>query len=144
FGMFPGYSAWNGYGNMAGPYYSNLYAGLYYNAAANSMLGAYGGSAGQPAYGPVPAQSDILREQAKQERVQTRKSQFEQWMAEQAAQPTPDQLRLRQQQQDLRRSLGQPPLTEIATGKPLNDLLAPLVEMLDRDAGVKAVPLNRG
>jgi hypothetical protein len=72
------------------------------------------------------AQALVLAEQARAERIANRRKLFDQYLYERAKTPTPEEDRQRYQQQQLGRSLNQPPVTEIWSGKALNDILADL------------------
>jgi hypothetical protein len=68
-------------------------------------------------------EAKAMQEQLKQEKLRTRRQAFDQYRYEQMHTPTPEELKRAQQEEQLRRSRNDPPLTEIWSGKALNDLL---------------------
>src|SRR5262249_42618329 len=68
-------------------------------------------------------QARIINQQAEQAKLDTRRKQFDQRMYEQSLTPTVEELRQREQLENLKRSMNDPPRTEIYNGKALNDIL---------------------
>lgn len=128
----PGYGLGQyGYGTNYDPY------GGYLRGAADVYMG-------QATFVKAREEAKILREKANQEKLATRRMMFEQWLDEQRRMPTPEQIRQQQVQQEILRSLNGPQTTEVASGAPMNYLLGPLSELIDRDrSGTKPVALDR-
>jgi hypothetical protein len=155
FGNFAGLSS--AYSAGANPYaslYTNPYsspgpgAGLY---GANSASGQYSSPYSSPytyedpngaylngAANVINAQSRFvvseqlayqIREQARGERTASRRKVFDQYLYEREKTSTAEQERQKAQLDQVNRSRHNPPLTEIWSGKALNDLLADLREL---------------
>ncbi|HEV3262015.1 MAG TPA: hypothetical protein VG013_34510 [Gemmataceae bacterium] len=80
----------------------------------------------QGQYALAYQQAQLLREQAKQARIETRRRRFDEQQYERSRTPTWQERRERWQQSQLRRAQTNPPHDEIWSGKSLNDLLADL------------------
>jgi hypothetical protein len=133
--------------------YSSPYLGGYanpYNTASLSSYGngGYGGGYGSYPYYEDPAagylrggaevinaqgrfmvsqqQAYQMREQYRQAKIDTRRKAFDEYLYEREKTPTPEEERQRAMLQQLNRSRNNPPVTEIWSGKALNDLLADL------------------
>jgi len=139
-----------GYGNLAGGYggYGGYgYGGnspLYWDPYGGYLRGAASVYEGQATFVKAREEAKILREQARQEKVKTRKMMFDQWLDEQRKLPTPEQVRQKQYENEVLRSVNNPATTEVTSGTPMNYLLGPLSELIDRDrSGVKPMPLDR-
>src|SRR5262249_41191814 len=65
----------------------------------------------------------------KQARIDTRRKNFDEWLYERENTPTLEDDRERSRMEELRRSRNDPPITEILSGKALNDLLNPILKM---------------
>jgi hypothetical protein len=74
-------------------------------------------------------QSRLVKEQVKQARIDTRRKNFDEWMYERENTPTLEDDRERSRLEELRRSRNDPPITEVLSGKALNDLLNPILKM---------------
>src|SRR5262245_21680067 len=108
----------------------------------------YDGSTGDPYGGYLHGAADVIGSQGRllvsqqqallsagsvsQARLETRRREFDEWLYERANRPTREDDRDRVQQQELRRSRNDPPLTEIYSAKPLNDLLMELQKLHGR------------
>jgi hypothetical protein len=68
-------------------------------------------------------QAFIMKEQARQARIDTRRKGFDEYLYERDARPTTEDDRERDRIENLRRSRNDPPVSEIWSGKSLNDLL---------------------
>ncbi len=122
-GFFPGY----------GPVQYNGVAGGYLSGGAD-VINAQGNFLVQK------QQANLTTEQVKQARIDTRRKTFDNWMYEREMTPTLEDDRERARMEQYRRSRNDPPLTEIWSGKALNDLLLPL----QRSIGVPGpnIPLD--
>jgi len=74
-------------------------------------------------------QANVIKQQAKQAQIDTRRKNFDEWQYEQANTPTLEDNREKSRMEEIRRSRNDPPLTEIWSGKALNDLLNPIIKM---------------
>jgi hypothetical protein len=95
----------------------------------SSSILADGGAAGNNSlFGTLTdeAQALTLAEKARAERIANRRKVFDEYLYERDKTPTPEQDRRKYQQEQLSRSLNNPPLTEVWSGKALNDILADL------------------
>jgi hypothetical protein len=86
------------------------------------------------------AQANIMREQFRQAKIESQRRAFDEWLYERANAPTPEDNRERDQRENLRRSLNDPPLPEIWSAKALNDLLDDLQKLQGRQ--VKGPQIN--
>ncbi len=68
-------------------------------------------------------QANLSHEQVKQAKIDTRRKSFDNWLYEREMTPTLEEERERARMEAYRRSRNDPPLTEIWSGKALNDLL---------------------
>jgi hypothetical protein len=87
-------------------------------------------------------QARLLREQARQAQLETRRRAFDLKMYERANRPTAQDERERRQRLQLRRCLTNPPVTEIWSASTLNVLLADLQQLCDRAVQGGEVPLD--
>ena len=119
-----------GYGGY-NPY--NPYGGYGYGYGGNS---AYGVLQGASSY--VQAQGQLMlnvqdaklkQQQVARSALDTKRKTFEEWQYEQANTPTLEETRAKTREQQVLRSRNDPPLTEIWSGKSLNDLLINLKTM---------------
>ncbi len=112
------------------PGYAPGYGPIQYNGPVG---GALSGGAdvinAQGNYMIQQQQSGLLNQQYKQAKIDTQRKTFDNWMYEREMTPTPEDERERQRLQQVQRSLHNPPLTEIWSGKALNDLLINLQQM---------------
>jgi len=127
----------NGY--SAGLYsspYSNPY--MYGNPYYNDPYGGYlrGGADvinSQGQFMVSQQQAFMMREQVRQETVNTRRKIFDEYLYERERTPTPEDDRERYLKQQLARSRNNPPTTEILSGKALNDLLADIQKLAGKE-----------
>jgi hypothetical protein len=119
----------NPYVNYNGP------IGGYLSGAAD-VIGAQGQflTSTQQAY--------IQREQARQARIDTRRRNFDENLYERAKAPTLEDERERARIEQLRRSRNNPPITEIWSGRALNDLLQGIQQQFARKIDGPNVPLE--
>src|SRR5205823_12313177 len=87
-------------------------------------------------------QSMILREAARQARIETRRRNFDEYLYERERTPTPEQERQRDRREQILRSMGDPPVTEILSGKALNDLLGAILDAQGKNPNTPAVAIN--
>jgi hypothetical protein len=119
----------NPYINYNGPY------GGYMSGAADVI-----NSQGQ--FMTSQQQAYLTREQVKQASIDTRRKTFDENMYERANAPTLEDERERARLENLRRSRNDPPITEIWSGKALNDLLLAIQQQFARKVEGPKVPLE--
>jgi hypothetical protein len=83
-----------------------------------------------------------MGEQVRQAKVDTRRRIFDEWIYERAMTPTTEDNRERQRREDVRRSLTDPPLPEIWSGKALNDLLVDIQALRTRNLRGPNIPID--
>lgn len=114
------------------PGYENSYYNPYmYGYNYNDYYGGYlrGGADVINAQGRFEVntqQAYLMREQVRSERIANRRKMFDEYLYEREKAPTVEDERQRRQLEQLSRSRNNPPLTEIWSGKALNDILADL------------------
>jgi len=152
----PAAAQFYGTGNPYGRVYSTGYGvpGGYYNpyGYGNNIIGGdpYGGylngSANvinaQGQYLMSTQQAYLTKEHVRSAQIDNRRKAFDEWMYEKANTPTLNEVRIKEQQEEVKRALNQPPDTEIWAGKSLNDLLANAQQMQARGIQGPDVPLN--
>ena len=122
----PGLANSYGGGGYQSPYLNNPYIinypdpyGGYFTGTAN-LVGAYG------KYEIDVNKARLLNQQVEQAKIDTRRRLFDEWRYERMHMPTAEDLRVARIERDLARARRQPPLTEVLSGKSLNDLLSHL------------------
>jgi hypothetical protein len=156
FGLGPGLLANNPYTaalssvGFAGSPYANPYAGGYggggygwwwYEDPYGAQLrGAAEVIKAQGTFAQDQQKAVLTREQIQSERLANRRKLVEEYLFERDKLPTSQDERERTQAQELRRSLTDPPVTEIWSAKALNDLLAEL----QKQAGKGVLTTVRG
>lgn len=87
-------------------------------------------------------QAYLQREQVRQAKTDSRRKAFDESLYERAKAPTLEDERERARIENLRRSRNNPPVTEIWSGKALNDLLLAIQQQFDRKIEGPRVPLE--
>jgi hypothetical protein len=114
----PGYDS-SGYNPYYGGYnYYDLYGG--YLRGGADVINAQG------RFLVNTQQAYLTREQVRSERIANRRKIFDEYLYEREKTPTAEEERQRHQLEQLNRSRNNPPVTEVWSGKALNDLLADL------------------
>jgi hypothetical protein len=150
------------YGGGVSPLYGSAY-GVAGAAGVYGAMGAYGGSAygsysQDPYSGYLRGNAELItatggflksyqdadrtREQVRQARIDTRRKVFDEYLYERTNAPTLEDERERRQALEVRRSLNQPPVTEIWSAKALNDLLRHAQQLQAGSAVRPPVPLD--
>lgn len=121
---------------FANPFYQNIdpYGG--YLRGAADVVNA------QSNYMRAYQDAKILREQARQAKVDTRRRVFDQWLYERERTPTPEQLRKEAMIEATKRAVNSPPQGEVASGRSLNDLLVALDGLQVDPKSVPEIPLD--
>jgi hypothetical protein len=130
---------------IVNPYYATgFYGPGYYDPVGGFTSGIADIVGAQGQFMIDTQQANILKQQAKQAQIDTRRRNFEEWQFERANTPTLEDDRERDRHQQIRRSTNDPPLTEIWSGKALNDLLNPILKMNPPSESMAPfVPLDR-
>jgi len=110
-----GYGYGYGYGMMGTQWMMNPYQGYLKGAASVTDANAN--------YWRTIANARLVREQARQESIRTRRAMIEEAEYERAHMPDPEKIRQRALERELDRARVSPPLTEIWSGRSLNALL---------------------
>jgi hypothetical protein len=126
------------------PYYAT---GVYAPYTYNGPLGGYlsGGADVINAQGQFMVnqqQAFQQREQVKQARIVTRRQAFDEWLYERDRTPTPEDERERFRLEQVRHSRNDPGLTEIWSGKALNELLLGIQKQQAQRIQGPSVPLD--
>src|SRR5262249_19264789 len=87
-------------------------------------------------------QAYLQREQVRQAKIASRRKAFDENLYERAKAPTLEDERERARIENLRRSRNDPPVTEIWSGKALNDLLLAIQQQFNRKIEGPNVPLE--
>ncbi len=119
---YPGYGS-PGYGYPGG---GDPYSG-YLTGSANTT--------GDTNYLVATQQANLLRQRVEQSKIQTRRRAFDEYLYERKNAPTWEDDRERLQELSWRRSLNDPPVTEIWSGQAMNTLLADLQKMRAKGEG---------
>ncbi len=88
-------------------------------------------------------QAYLMREQVRQASIDTRRKNMDEYLYERAVAPTTEDERERFRLEQLRRSRNDPPLTEIWSGKALNDLLLGIQQQQAKNIRGPDVPLQQ-
>jgi hypothetical protein len=124
------------------PYYpTNPYVN-YYGPYGGYMSGAADVIGAQGQFLTSTQQAYAQREQTRQARIDTRRKNFDENLYERAMAPTPEDDRERARIEQLRRSRNNPPITEIWSGKALNDLLQGIQQQFAHRIDGPNVPLE--
>jgi len=90
------------------------------------------------------AQSTLIQQQAAGAQIDNRRAAFDERQYEIDNTPTLNDIREQAQQAELRRSMNDPPVTEIWAGKSLNDMLTNLQQLEARGVTGPSVPVSPG
>ncbi len=126
----PGY-----YGPGYGGYYFESPISGYYNGVAN-LVGAYG------QYAKDYQQARLLNQDVERSKLATRRALIEQQLWEQSLQPKAEDVRRYKMEQELRRALNDPPLSEILSADALNTVLRSIQDMQSKGGYGPVVPLD--
>jgi hypothetical protein len=107
------------------PYMASMYGG-YYDPYSGYLRGGADVINAQSNFMTSMQQAYLTREQVRSEHVANRRKIFDEYLYEREKTPTPEEERQRHQLEQLNRSRNNPPVTEIWSGKSLNDILADL------------------
>src|SRR5262249_7760193 len=88
-------------------------------------------------------QAFSMKHQVRRARIQTRRAGFDEYLYERDASPTTEDDRERDRIENLRRSRNGPPVSEIWSGKALNDLLLAIQQHLAEGQPGPKVPVSQ-
>lgn len=132
FNMYNRGYGYGGFGNnyvLPDPYSGNLMGSAsVINASGQYML--------------QTQQAFQMREQYRQSKIDTKRKAFDEYLYERANTPTHEEERQRSQMQEFQRSRNDPPVTEIWSGKALNDLLLDIQQHMGSNVYAQSVPVN--
>lgn len=129
-----------GYGGYPYPYYG----GMYYQDPYNGYLtGAASVINSQSQFMVSKQQQNLMIQQVDQAKMDTKKKALDTWLYERQMTPTNEEERQRDQQQQVMRALNNPPLTEILSGKSLNDLMPDIQGQLTQGIKGPVVSLDQ-
>lgn len=123
-----------GYGNNV--FVPDPFSG-YLNGAGN-VINAQG------QYMVQAQQANVIKQQSKSAKLDNQRKAFDEWMYERDRTPTAEDERVRSQMEQLRRSLNDPPVTEIWSAKTLNEILADVQKRQAGGSGIRGpdIPLD--
>jgi hypothetical protein len=127
---YPYYYPSYGYGGYGYPQAFGAYAGS--DPSAEYLQGTANVIDAQGRYLVDTQQAYLLKEQVRQAQIANQRRAFDEWAYERARTPTLNEQREREQREELRRDLNNPPLTEIWSGSVLNVILADVQGLLSR------------
>jgi hypothetical protein len=122
-----------GTGNAHSPYPYNPYGSMFGDPFGGYLNGAASVIGSQGQFMVQRQQAEQIKEQIRQQKIMTRRAQFDEWLYERANTPTLEQERERSRLENVARSRNDPPLTEIWSAKALNDLLTDIQKLQARN-----------
>jgi hypothetical protein len=131
----------NPYASLSGSPYAGYGATYGESEIGGALRGTADILAAQGAWLKSLQEADLLKEQGRGTQLLTRRQAFDEYFYERRHTPTFEEERERFAQMDLERSLNDPPIGEISSGKALNTLLAALVKEFKEVSG-PAIPLD--
>jgi hypothetical protein len=136
-----GGSGYGGYGDTGG--YGSPYAGYGESPIGGYMRGTADIVGAQGRWMKDLQQASLTKEQVRQAKIDTRRKYFDEYYYERKNTPTFEQEREFFNNQQLLRSLNNPPESEIWSGQALNDILADVAKMdKDKTARGPSIPLD--
>jgi hypothetical protein len=127
---------------MLSNYNSNPYASSY-DPYGGTMVGVSDVIGAQGRFAVSMQKANEMRENVHKLRIENRRRLIEEWKWEQENIPSAEDLRERDMALNYRRSLTNPPLTEILSGKALNDILDHLASAQAKGVRGPSVPLDK-
>jgi hypothetical protein len=126
------------------PYYGTGAYAPYYNPYGGFMSGVADiqNAIGQSAI--AGEQAGIVRQQKFQAQIDTRRKNFDEWLYERDATPTPEDNRERARIEQIRRSRNDPPPSEIWSGQALNTLMTAILQAQIQHGPGPSIPLDPG
>jgi hypothetical protein len=123
-----------GYAPYAGLPYQNYYGG--------ALTGAANAINAQGEFQKQYQESRLMGQEVERSKIDTKRAQQEQWLWERNNLPTLEDNRRRDQYEQLRRSINDPPPAEIWDGSALNKLLTAIQQAKSPDSPGPTVPLD--
>src|SRR5262249_42894537 len=112
------------------------------NSAMGFQLGASSILDSSGTFAVNVQQSRLIEQDVARSRIDTRRKQWDEWLYERATKPTENDERERTRMFELQRALGNPPESEIWSGKALNDLLDNIKRMQAPGVPTPFVPVD--
>jgi hypothetical protein len=120
---------------VATPAYAPGFYSPFYDPLGGFMSGSADIVNSQGQYLVQRQQANLTREQVQSAKIDNRRKALDEWLYERAVTPTPEEERERARMQNVMRSRNDPPITEIWSGKALNDLLQVIQQKQGRGQG---------
>jgi hypothetical protein len=128
-------------GEIQGPY-GGFYPGWGESPIGGYMRG-YADVIGATTQGLIDEQqARVVREQANQAKIDTRRRQYDEWLYERNTMPTVEDDRERQRIENIRRARNDPPPSEIWSGQALNQLLQAIQQQASKHIRGPTIPVN--
>jgi hypothetical protein len=118
------------------------YPGYYYDPYGGYLRGAADVINAQGQFLVSTQQAYQMREQTRQARIDNRRRNFDEYLYERERRPTLEDERERTRLENVRRSRNDPPITEIWSGKALNDLLLAIQQQQAKGSRGPAVSID--
>ena len=128
------------YAAPASPY--PYYPGYYYDPYGGYLRGGADVINAQGRFLVSTQEAYLNREQVRQARIESRRRSFDEYLYERERRPTLEDERERTRLENVRRSRNDPPITEIWSGKALNDLLLAAQQQQAKGLRGPAIPLE--
>jgi hypothetical protein len=134
-----------GGGYVPPPAYPPPYAGYPYqimSPAGSYLTGASNVINAQGQFLTSKRESEVIKEQAEQAKLDTKRKAIEQWQYEQALQPTLSEIQVKAQQEGYQQMRGNPPDARIWSGEAPNTLLRHIQQTQSYLSGNPSIPLD--
>jgi hypothetical protein len=136
---------YGGYGGGYGGYgWNPWYPYPYYDySLGNTLQGVASVVNAEGQLGIQNQQAKLLQQEHERSKIDTRRKQFDEYLYEQSMTPTPEDIRQRMMQEELRRMRNDPPPSDIWSGAALNTILK-AVQKEEASLGIKgpAIPID--
>jgi hypothetical protein len=128
---------------LYGSGYGAGYGGGYYPGRAGGFLNGVAAvtTANAQSYGTIQ-EARIVQQQANQSQLDTRRKILNEWQYEQSLRPNPEDVRIQEQAQALRRARNDPPRVEIWSGTAINSLFKAIQKGQEGGLRGPLVPLD--
>lgn len=130
-------------GFLPNPFYPPFYNPWGWQSPAGSYLqGASSVISAQGQFLIDKRQGDIVREQAEQAKLDTRRKAIEQWQFEQSIQPSVSEIRAKQSFENLQQMRGTPADAQVWSGEALNAILRNVQQLPPQRSKKPSIPLD--
>src|SRR5262245_43863094 len=134
-----------GGGYVPAPVYPPTYPGYPYqimSPAGSYLTGASDVISSQGQFLVSKRQSDVIKEQAEQAKLDTKRKAIEQWQYEQAIQPTLSEVQAKAQQEGYQQMRGNPADARVWSGEAMNTLLRNIQQPSSYQGRKPSIPLD--